>query len=255
MGLTLKPHKPLHLFNSYTSETNEGKVTYFNDFKNKIILLSSATLFPWSSVSPSSWLYVPQEWDWPVVFPLVWALHLWVSAAMWLTFRKTDSWMKWKDCWACYEETWILVSILLLATVWHRAICIIFLSFFLLLLLFFFVSSFWAWVSSSLKWCKLQQTNSTDCINSKMPWHSLLAKISELLCVGYSLNKWEMASTSRLEATELLARPPRFLIIKKNTQKLMKEGHNYRFRKTSDIIWFHPSSYVSEEMASTKPLR
>lgn len=201
MGLTLKPHKPLHLFNSYTSETKEGKVTYFNDFKNKIILLSSATLFAWSSVSFSSGIYALQEWDLPVVFPLFWALHLWVSVAMWLTFKKT---------WFMDEMERLLGllsrdmnSSLNTATSYCLTLGYLYhLSFFFFS--FFFVSSFWAWVSSSLKWCNLEQTNSTDCISSKMPWHSILAKISELLCVGYSLNKWEMASTSRLETTELL---------------------------------------------------
>lgn len=42
--------------------------------------------------------------------------------------KLTDSWMKWKDCWVWCQKIGILVSTLLLATVWHWAICVIFLS-------------------------------------------------------------------------------------------------------------------------------
>lgn len=36
-GLLLESHKYLRLFNLHTPETKEGEITYFHDFKNKII--------------------------------------------------------------------------------------------------------------------------------------------------------------------------------------------------------------------------
>lgn len=45
-----------------------------------------------------------------------------------------------------------------------------------------FMSSSWAWVSSFLKWCNLQEISPEYPIILQMSWHSLLAKISEPLC-------------------------------------------------------------------------
>lgn len=89
-GLSLKPHKHVHLFNFYTPKTKEGKVTHLNDFKNKIIWLSSATLFTRNCMSPSSWIYAPWDGACLLCSLLSCLSSLFVSATMWLILKKEE---------------------------------------------------------------------------------------------------------------------------------------------------------------------